>query len=460
MRSRRFEFDDLSSAAWNRAVAAAATTPPASVADRIVMYCLKKLPRLERIVLNGDEEDDDFATLSSATMLKCLESPSLKNFECKAMEILASPVVPPRRLGLALRKNQTLELIRTRCGKVPEAILLEWGRALQEENRTLFYVDIGSLDGVTDAVAQTFTGVMARNTTFRSFECNLNGVSSFNFLSLKNMFCMDISDNLIGDEGCLVIANALVGASLERINLADNGIHRIGASAIAWGMSHCKYLKICNICDNPILQESDMTTIRSPLALQVLARVQATPAYNHGSLGMFCAALNNHPSMEWLNLASTGLTDKEGSLVALLLQVSRLRTLFLGRNNLGDETMGHLYSVLGDDQSTLTSLSIQLNSFGALGFYTLWYGILRTNSRLQSVQLGLRTYNVYGCPRGQRDLDVAIRLNQAGRIRLLKDRHATAQDWLECLFAVADDVDCSYAFLREYPSLCSFIDFQ
>lgn len=434
------------------------TTCTSFTADRIVQHCLQALPNLERIVLHGDEEAETFATISSLAVLKCLESPRLKHLECKAMEIVPTQAATPQRLGMALRKNKSLELIRTRCGRVPEEILLEWGRALQEENRTLFYVDIGNLEGFTEAVAQTFTGIMARNSTFRSFECNLNGISSFNFLSLKHMFCMDISDNLIGDEGCLLLANALRGASIQRINLAENGIRRIGASAIAWGISQCKHLQILNICDNPVLQESDVRTIRSPIALQIMAKVHATPAYNHGFLGMLCATLNNHASLEWLNLANIGLSDEEGQLVALLVQISQLRTIFLGRNDLGDTTIGHLYSVLGDDKSTLTSLSLQLNSFGPLGFYTLWYGILRTNNRLQNVQLGLRTYNIYGNPRGQRDLDIDIRLNQAGRIRLLRDSRATLQDWLECLFALADDVDCSFALLREHPALCAFVN--
>ena len=127
-------------------------------------------------------------------------------------------------------------------------------------------------------------------------------------------------------------------------------------------------------------------------------------------------------------------------------------------NGLGDQSIGHLYNVLGDDKSTLTSLSLQMNPFGALGFYTIWHGILRSNSRLQNVQLGLRTYSVRGLARGQRDIDMAIRLNQAGRIRLYRDRRATPQHWLECLFTVADDVDCSYTLLREQPALCAFVD--
>eukprot|EP00977_Amphora_coffeiformis_P024038 scaffold14974_cov195-Amphora_coffeaeformis.AAC.45 len=411
--------------------------------------------QLERLALHGMEDGDSYATLSAETLLQCLLSPSLKKLELNAMEILPSPAVPPRRLGRALRHNQSLELLRTRCGRVPSDILLEIGRALWDDNRTLYYVDIGSLEGVTDAVAQTFTTVMACNAVFRSFECNLNSISNFNFLSLQNMFCMDISDNLLGDEGALLIANCLPGASIERLNFADNGITRVGASAIAWGMGQCKYLNICNICDNPVTQESDMDTIRSPLARAVLAKVRASPAYSHGFLGMLCAALKDHQSMEHLNLASTGLTDKDGALLALLLRVSCVRQLFVGRNNLADETCGHLYSVLGDDQCELTSLSLQLNSFTALGFYTLWQGILRTNSKLQNVQIGLRTYSIYGQPRGQRDIDIALRLNQAGRIRLLRDRSATIQEWLECLFAVADDVDCSFALLRENPSLCT-----
>ena len=411
--------------------------------------------QLERIALRGVEEGDGYATLSAETLLQCFESPCLKKLELNAMEIISSPAVTPRRLGQALRANQSLELLRTRCGKVREDVLLEIGRELWNDNRTLYHADIGSLEGVTDAVAQTFTTVMACNSIFRSFECNLNSISNFNFLSLQNMFCMDISDNLLGDEGALLIANCLPGASIERLNFADNGITRVGASAIAWGMGQCKNLNICNICDNPVTQETDMATIRSPLARAVMAKVQASPAYSHGFLGMLCAALKGHQSMAHLNLASTGLTDRDGALLALLLRVSCVRQLFVGRNNLADETCGHLYSVLGDDQCELTSLSIQLNSFTALGFYTLWHGILRTNSKLQNVQIGLRTYSIYGQPRGQRDIDIALRLNQAGRIRLLRDRSATIQEWLGCLFAVADDVDCSFTLLRENPSLCT-----
>ena len=432
-----------------------------SIADMIISHCFSgagganHYHHLERIYMRGVEGGDEYANLSAESLLMCFESPSLKKLELKAMEVLPSAAVTPRRLGEALRANTSLELLRTRCGSVPEAILLEIGRALWDENRTLYYVDIGSLEGVTDAVAQTFTTVMACNSVFRSLECNLNSISNFKFMSLKNMFCMDISDNLLGDEGALLIANCLPGASIERLNFADNGITRVGASAIAWGMGQCKYLRICNICDNPVMQETDTATIQSPLAQAILAKVQTSPAYSHGFLGMLCAAFKDHQSMAHLNLASTGLADKDGPLLALLLRVSCVRELYLGRNSLGDETCGHLYSVLGDDQCDLTSLSIQLNSFTAMGFYTFWHGILRTNSKLQNVQIGLRTYSIYGRPRGQRDVDIALRLNKAGRVHLIRDQRATLNEWLECLFAVADDVDCSYALLRENPSLCT-----
>jgi len=415
-----------------------------------------RIHRLKRIALHGIEDGDGYATLSTETLLRCWgSSSSLQKLELTAMEVLPSPTVSSERLGRALRTNRSLELLRIRCGRIPQDILLEIGRSLWKENRTLYYVDIGSLEGVTDAVAQTFATVMACNPVFRSLECNLNSITSFNFVSLKNMFCMDISDNLLGDEGALLIANCLPGASIERLNFADNGISRVGASAIAWGVGQCKYLKICNICDNPVTQETDMSTVRSPLARAVFDKVRASLAYSHGFLGMLCAALKDHQNMEHLNLASTGLTDRDGALLALLIRVSCVRQLFLGRNNLADETCGHLYSVLGDDECELTSLHLQLNSITALGFYTLWQGILRTNSKLQSVQIGLRTYSIYGQPRGQRDVDIALRLNQAGRIRLLRDRSATIQEWLECLFAVTDDIDCSFALLRENPSLCT-----
>lgn len=427
-----------------------------SVADIIVMHCLSHGNTLQRLVLWGDEEGEVYPTLSSLSLSQCLQSASLTHLELKAMEVVPCEAVPPRLLGQALRRNTTLELFRARCGRMPEAILMEIGLALQQENRTLYYVDIGNLQGVSDAVAQTFTGIMASgNTTFRSLECNLNSISNFNFMSLKHMFCMDVSDNLIGDEGCLVLASCLPGASLQRLNLADNEIHRVGASAIAWGMRQAKYLNIVNICDNPILQDCDTTSIRSPVARSVLQKVQAEPAYAHGFLALLCASLQDHQNLSILNLAATGLTDAQGPLLALLLRVSPVQNIHLGRNSLGDETCGHLYSVLGEDGSRLTSLSMQMNSFGALGFYTLWQGVLRTNSRLQNVQVGLRSHNVYGSPRGQRDVDIALRLNKAGRVRLLRDRRATAQEWLECLFGVVDDVDCSFALLRENPTLCS-----
>ena len=267
--------------------------------------------------------------------------------------------------------------------------------------------------------------------------------------------CMDISDNLIGDEGCLALARCLPGSAIERINLAENGIHRLGASAIAWGIAQAKCLKIVNICDNPVLQEGSAKHFTSAATRELVNIVQSHSAYSHGFLGMLCAALQDHQSMEHLNLSSTGLTDAQGPLVALLARISNIRDLILGRNSLGDETCGHLYSVLGNDQSSLNSLSLQVNSFGAMGFYTLWQGVLRTNSRLKNLRVGLRTYSINGTSRGQRDIDIALRLNKAGRVKLLRDRTATAKDWLECLFSVADDADCSYTLLRENPSLCA-----
>lgn len=266
---------------------------------------------------------------------------------------------------------------------------------------------------------------------------------------------MDISDNCLGDEGALQLAQLIPACRLERINLAENQIGPIGGCAFAWSLLHNNTITKINICCNPLFDPESLGGPTTDITRRVFNSFKDTPAYKQGFLGMLCSSLRRNRTVDFINLSNSGIQDEHGPLLAILLRVSNLAAIMLQRNNISDQACIYMCQTLSTYRTPLRAITLDMNPISSRGFIAFWKGVLMTNDNLMSVQFGDQIYEINGIERGQRDLDDALRMNRAGFIRLRNDKNATQKQWVEGLIDLRDHLSCSYAFLQNNPSLCS-----
>ena len=216
---------------------------------------------------------------------------------------------------------------------------------------------------------------------------------------------------------------------------------------------HNNTLSKINICNNPLLDPDAGDGPTSDVTRRIYDSFKDTPAYKQGFLGMLCSSLRYNTEMSFINLANTGVDDSHGPLLAILFRVSNIDGIGLLRNNIGDNCCIYMCQALAKYQTSLKVLMLEMNPISAHGYYALWKGALAANDTLISVTVGKQVYEIDGIERGQRDLDIVLRMNRAGLVRLRRNKNATREQWVEALIELSDDMDCSYSFLIENPLL-------
>ncbi|KAL7556365.1 hypothetical protein ACA910_006291 [Epithemia clementina (nom. ined.)] len=415
------------------------------VAPHISVNCL---------TIKYDENADDHLPISAMAFVNLLRCPSYIKIELERCSVVLGDEdddAANQEVFLALRDNTSLFLLRMRSGAIESGLGESIARAIEVGNRSLKYIDMGDM-GLADSNAVTaLTKAISRNPVLQGAELNLNSIENFHFASLGNLTCVDLSDNYLGDEGALQLAQLIPACSLERMNLADNCIGQIGGCAIAWSLTHNNTLSKINICNNPLFDPEGGDGPRSEVTTRIHNSFTGSPAYQQGFLGMLCASLRHNKILSFINLANTGLDDSHGPLLSILFRVGSLDGIGLLRNNVGDGATIYMCQALSRYRTTLKVLMLEMNPISERGFYAIWKGLLLANDTLISVTMGKQTYMIDGVERGQRDLDIVLKMNRAGMVRLRRDKNATRDQWVDALIELSDDVDCSFTFLVENP---------
>ena len=230
-------------------------------------------------------------------------------------------------------------------------------------------------------------------------------------------------------------------------------IGHIGGCAIAWSLMHNNTISKINICNNPLLDPEAGDGPTNDVTTMIYNSFKDTPAYQQGFLGMLCSSLRHNKTLSFINMANTGLHDGHGPLLALLFRVSSIDGIGLLRNSIGDNACIYMCQALSKYRTTLKVLMLEMNPISAHGFYAMWKGTLFANDTLISLTWGKQKYLIHGVERGQRDIDIVLRMNRAGLIRLRRDKNATREQWVEALIELRTDIDCSFTFLVENPLL-------
>ena len=193
---------------------------------------------LTSVCVKYDEFAEDHLPLSARALIALLQCPGLLKIELERCALSSSGNDNDNTVSgedqdtsndntdeavyQALASNVSLFLLRMRSGSIEQGLGESIARAIEVENRTLKYLDMGDMN-LSEPVVSVVTKAILRNPTIQGVELNLNSIEQFHFQSLGNMTCMDISDNFLGDEGALQLAQVSQEGFLEVLVLVFCG---------------------------------------------------------------------------------------------------------------------------------------------------------------------------------------------------------------------------------------------
>jgi hypothetical protein len=165
--------------------------------------------------------------------------------------------------------------------------------------------------------------------------------------------------------------------------------------------------------------------------------------------------IQQHASLKRLELYRTNLTDVGCTLIAQAVATNRgLLSLGLGHNPVTDVSYIAWGKALSVNQ-TLESISLQeidhkqITTAGAQAMLDM----IRDNYYLEHIGMSLRERSGHGKAWYHTRINMFLRLNHAGRRRLLQGATPSRRDWLQTVEAVQDDFNAIRYLVQSNPTL-------
>ena len=218
---------------------------------------------------------------------------------------------------------------------------------------------------ISDGVESIFRGI-ERSMQLTSMNLGNNAIGGecirtlMKALEHSSLLELDISINLLGNEGCDSVAEFLLtNSALEKIDLGSNGISSRGVKKIFDSLSNNSHLRILNLENNPL---------------------------QNGPTDEIVYFLATNTTIESLNLGNCMLKNEGVLLVAEGLAKNRsLECLKLNLNSIGDSGVEGISLAFLRNQ-TLKTIDLANNRIKNQGAVLLANG-LRGNSSIQDVNL-------------------------------------------------------------------------
>ncbi|XP_076584048.1 NACHT, LRR and PYD domains-containing protein 12-like isoform X2 [Chaetodon auriga] len=246
----------------------------------------------------------------------------------------------------------------------------------------------------SDEVLERLLPVLRVSKTALLRDCNLTDrcckyISSVLSLDSSGLEELDLSRNKLQDSGVTVLSNGLKSPNckLQRIRLEECGVTKKGCQSLAGGLasnpSHLRELDLSrnrfhneglellsealNRCSLETLRLCECGLTREPLALGWNPSHLKNLDLSRNSLGgqavaLLCGFLK-HPDckLERLCLSNTKLQMESAAALASALasNLSQLRELDLGGNDLGDEAVMDIAALLRDPSCEVDTLSLK-----------------------------------------------------------------------------------------------------
>ena len=261
------------------------------------------------------------------------------------------------------------------------------------------------LQGNNSSVVQAFSSLRA-NSSLKELSLEANEMTDETFARICEAFSpglgsiakLDLRYNYLGNDSARIIASLLEEdvSGLKHVNLDSNEIEDEGLVSICRALKKNKTLTAIGLSSNGITNDGS-------IALADVLKVNST--------------------LTWLLIDShDGVQDGLIAVANALKENETLKSLVFSSTLPGENVLSAIRETLRDN-------------------------------------LVLAEIHVFRGSVGSRDpdIDYYLKLNRAGRSKVIDRHDATESDWMEVLEDSDGDVDCLYYFLRANPALCEHV---
>lgn len=225
-----------------------------------------------------------------------------------------------------------------------------------------------------------------------------NGSNKFDFLKYCTLTTIDLSDNFLGNQGTISVADALkINSSTKELMLCgENNIGDEGAEAIAEMLKVNKSLKFINLHINDIGVEGGKALSKALQVNSTLEKINLTSNYIGEEGGKsFANALRHNFTLVDINFSYNSIGNESTKAIAEALKVNfALTHLNLNFNQIGEEGGAAVAEAIKVN-GTLTYIDIGYNSIGDQGAKA-FADALKVNSTLTDINLAQNSIGVEG----------------------------------------------------------------
>jgi Ran GTPase-activating protein (RanGAP) involved in mRNA processing and transport len=257
---------------------------------------------------------------------------------------------------------------------------------------------------------------------------------------------LNLNENQLRDVGCVALVRALSehGFPVKELNVRANEITAEGCRGMV------QQLLSSSVSGSvvPPTPTTDMNTTLEKLNL-------ACNELSDESAPALVDLIGQHASLKRLELYRTNLTDVGCTLLAQAVATNRLLlSLGLGRNPMTDISYIAWAQALSVNNS-LESISLQevdhkqITTVGAQAMLDM----IRDNYCLEHIGMSLSDRSGNGKSWYHTRINMFLRLNHAGRRRLLQGAAPSRRDWLQTVEAVHDDLNAIRYLVQSNPTL-------
>jgi hypothetical protein len=264
---------------------------------------------------------------------------------------------------------------------------------------------------------------------------------------------LNLNENQLRDVGCVALVRALTehGFPVRELDLRANEITSEGCRGMVQQLlpssSSAVSVSVVPPTTPPTLT-TDMGTTLEKLNL-------GCNELSDESAPALVDLIQQHASLKRLELYRTNLTDVGCTLIAQAVATNRLLlSLGLGRNPVTDISYIAWAKALAVN-TTLESISLQevdhkqITTVGAQAILDM----IRDNYCLEHIGMSLSDRSGHGKFWYHTRINMFLRLNHAGRRRLLQGATPSRRDWLQTVEAVHDDLNAIRYLVQSNPTL-------
>jgi Ran GTPase-activating protein (RanGAP) involved in mRNA processing and transport len=272
---------------------------------------------------------------------------------------------------------------------------------------------------------------------------------------------LNLNENQLRDVGCVALVRALTehGFPVKEINLRANEITSEGCRDMVQQLLQSSLSSMVSVSVVPptilMVPPPTIPTLTPGMGATLEKLNLGCNELTDESAPALVDLIQQHASLKRLELYRTNLTDVGCTLIAQAVATNRLLvSLGLGRNPVTDRSYIAWAKALAVN-TTLESISLQevdhkqITTVGAQAMLDM----IRDNYCLEHIGMSLSDRSGHGKSWYHTRINMFLRLNHAGRRRLLQGATPSRRDWLQTVEAVHDDLNAIRYLVQSNPTL-------